>query len=200
VHLLLWPEIREFGFFTAFMESAKWLHPYFKFLLMKPVVAINEPCHESWEKMSPEQQGRFCDKCCKVVVDFTKMSNNAIAKYLQQHSEQKTCGRFKVEQVAKLPAKRIRFSFNIQRFAAAVLLAFGTFLFSSCGGVKPREHEVMGDVAYEPDTTIKHKVQQVDTLTEQHVLGKPSVCEKPANDSTTILIGDVEYIPDGDPK
>lgn len=126
---------------------------------MKPVVAINNPCHESWEKMNPEEQGRHCDQCCKIVVDFTKMSNKAIAKYLEQRREQKVCGRFKAEQVATLPKVKVRFNFNIQRFAAAVFLAFGAFLFASCSSSKPREHEVMGDVAYIPDTTVKYQRQ-----------------------------------------
>lgn len=161
---------------------------------MKPVVAINKPCPESWEKMNPEEQGRFCDQCCKVVVDFTKMSNNAIATYLQSHAEQKTCGRFKVEQVSKLPAKRIRFSFNIQKFAAAILLAFGTFLFSSCGGIKPHDHEVMGDVAYIPDTTIKNQSVKVDTLSGKHVMGKAQmICVEPQD--TNMMLGEVQYIP-----
>lgn len=171
--------------------------------MSKPVVAIHKPCPESWEKMNPEEQGRFCDQCCKVVVDFTKMSNNAIATYLQKHAEQKTCGRFKVDQVAKLPAKKIparlwhsggRFSFNIQRFAAAVLLAFGTFLFSSCGAIKPNDHEVMGDVAYIPDTTIKNQHQQVDTLNGKHVMGKPQmICVIP--EDTNMILGEIEYVP-----
>ncbi len=161
---------------------------------MKPVVAINTPCPESWEKMNPEEQGRFCDQCCKVVVDFTQMSNTAIASYLQKHAEQKTCGRFNVEQVAQLPAKRIRFSFNIQKFAAAILLAFGTFLFASCGSIKPKDHEVMGDVAYIPDTTIRNQTQQVDTIRQQHVMGKPQpICVVP--EDTNMILGEIQYIP-----
>lgn len=61
-----------------------------------------------------------------------------------------------MKQVAELPKAKIRFSFNIQRFAAAVLLAFGSFLFASCSSTKPHEHEVMGDIAYIPDTVIKN--------------------------------------------
>lgn len=139
---------------------------------MKPVVAINEPCHESWENMNPQEQGRHCDQCCKVVVDFTKMSNDSIARFLKERSEQKVCGRFKVEQVAALPSKRIRFTFNIQRFAAAILLAFGSFLFASCSGAKPHDPQVMGEVAYTPDTTIKH---QAPDTTSKHLMGKPQV-------------------------
>ena len=119
---------------------------------MKPVVAINEPCHESWEKMNPQEQGRQCDQCCKVVVDFTNMSNGEIASYLKGRSAEKVCGRFKEQQVIDLPKKNFKFGFNLQRFAAAIFLAFGSFLFASCGITKPDSHEVMGDVAYVPDS------------------------------------------------
>jgi hypothetical protein len=177
------------------MESGFFQHPICKTWMMKPVVAINDPCRESWEKMNPEEQGRFCDQCCKVVVDFTKMSNKAIAAYLQHHTEQKTCGRFRTEQVAQLPAKKFRFSFSVQRFAAAVLLAFGSFLFSSCSGVKPHNPEIMGDVSYvAPDTTIRNQAQQTDTLREQHVMGKP-VCV-PAPDDQNMILGEVMYVPE----
>lgn len=144
---------------------------------MKPVVSIATPCHESWEVMTPEEQGRYCGQCCKVVVDFTSMSNDEITAYLSARTEQKVCGRFRMEQV-KEPKKRFRITFNVQRFAAAVLLAFGSFLFASCSGMKPGgvTNEVMGDVAYIPDT-VKTKNNQcpgpTDTIVpEMHMLGE----------------------------
>ncbi|MGL4595961.1 MAG: hypothetical protein ACRCYO_00440, partial [Bacteroidia bacterium] len=61
------------------MESDYEQHLYEKSLkLMKPVVQIPEPCSEDWNKMTPETQGRFCDKCCKVVVDFTEKTTTEI--------------------------------------------------------------------------------------------------------------------------
>ncbi len=103
--------------------------------------------------MNPDEKGRMCDQCCKVVVDFTKMSNKGISDYLKVRTEEKVCGRFKTEQVAALPKHRIRFSFEIKRFAAALFLAFGSFLFASCSSMKPHDPEIMGDVAYIPDST-----------------------------------------------
>jgi hypothetical protein len=153
---------------------------------MKPVVSINDPCHESWDKMNPQEQGRHCDSCCKLVVDFTKMSNNAIAKYLAQRTEQKVCGRFKMEQVASLPEKRIRFSFNVKRFAAAVFIAFGSFLFASCSSSKPQNPEIMGDVAYIPDTAV---TQQPDSATTQHLMGKPRIV--PVDTTEKMIMGEV---------
>ena len=35
--------------------------------------AINDPCHENWNEMTPQEQGRHCAKCDKVVVDFTAL-------------------------------------------------------------------------------------------------------------------------------
>lgn len=141
--------------------------------------------------MNSREQGRYCGSCCKVVVDFTQMSNAAIADYLVSHKEQKTCGRFRTTQVLDLPAKKFRFSFSIQRFAAAVLLAFGAFLFTGCSNSKPTHGpEVMGDVGYVPDTTVKH--QQADT-TVKHTMGKPQVIEVIPDDQ---IMGEICILPE----
>jgi hypothetical protein len=141
---------------------------------MKPVVSIAKPCHESWERMTPEEQGRFCGQCCKVVVDFTSMNENQIVDYLSRNREQRVCGRFRTEQV-KSP--RIRFQFNVQRFAAALMLVFGSLLFTSCSGIKPGGgHEVMGDVAYVPDTVPgpnpQTRINNDSVQPELHMLGE----------------------------
>ena len=39
----------------------------------KPI--IPNPCHEDWNKMTPEDKGRHCSVCDKVVIDFTKMDS-----------------------------------------------------------------------------------------------------------------------------
>jgi len=48
--------------------------------------------------MTPSEQGRFCDKCSKVVLDFTEMSNSEIIAYLESKKE-KVCGKFRKEQI-----------------------------------------------------------------------------------------------------
>jgi hypothetical protein len=45
-------------------------------------VTIPNPCHENWELMTPQEQGRHCKVCNKVVTDFTTMSNEEIIRYL----------------------------------------------------------------------------------------------------------------------
>jgi hypothetical protein len=63
----------------------------------KIYLSIPEPCHENWDKMTPQDQGRFCMNCSKVVVDFTEMSNTQILNYVQKSSN--TCGRFLHSQI-----------------------------------------------------------------------------------------------------
>jgi hypothetical protein len=64
---------------------------------MEPVkVYIPEPCHESWQKMTPSEKGRFCGSCKKQVFDFTKCSFPEITEALNQPG---TCGRYKATQV-----------------------------------------------------------------------------------------------------
>ena len=56
------------------------------------VVTIPNPCHENWELMTPQEQGRHCKVCNKVIIDFTTMTNEEIILYLQSAKES-VCGR-----------------------------------------------------------------------------------------------------------
>jgi len=99
-----------------------------------PIVRIPQPCHEDWGKMKPEEKGRFCSSCEKVVVDFTSKSDQEIIDILQQRSGQKTCGHFRSTQVdsplqSNTGTQNIRWH-PLRIFAASLLLVFGSTLFS----------------------------------------------------------------------
>jgi hypothetical protein len=49
-------------------------------------VRIDQPCSENWNKMTPEEKGRFCGKCQKSVVDFTRMRDHEIVDFLTASS------------------------------------------------------------------------------------------------------------------
>ena len=59
---------------------------------------IPVPCHEGWNNMTPVQDGKFCNSCQKLVVDFTSMSDQEIIRYFQ-NVKGNTCGRFRDEQL-----------------------------------------------------------------------------------------------------
>jgi hypothetical protein len=70
---------------------------------------IPKPCHEDWNSMNPEAQGRFCNSCQKTVTDFTQMSDAQLIAFFKK-PKQSTCGRFTQEQLENdipIPRKRI---------------------------------------------------------------------------------------------
>ncbi len=60
-------------------------------------IKIAEPCHENWGAMTPNHKGRFCDSCQKTVVDFTRMSDAAIFRFMEANTAS-VCGRMSSDQ------------------------------------------------------------------------------------------------------
>ncbi|TMI63630.1 MAG: T9SS type A sorting domain-containing protein [Bacteroidetes bacterium] len=73
-------------------------------------LTIPKPCHEDWNKMTPDEKGRFCSSCQKQVVDFTSMNNQQLAAFFKKPSTGSVCGRFNNDQLnqdLQVPQKRI---------------------------------------------------------------------------------------------
>lgn len=73
-------------------------------------LAVDNPCHENWENMSPSEKGRFCGSCQKQVIDFTNMTDAQVAIFFKKPSTGSVCGRFMQDQLEReieLPRKRI---------------------------------------------------------------------------------------------
>ena len=61
--------------------------------MQKIQLSIPEPCHENWQNMTPKDQGRFCNSCAKVVVDFSTMADVEVLNYFSNLKNEKVCGR-----------------------------------------------------------------------------------------------------------
>lgn len=62
--------------------------------MSKPIqINIPSPCHEDWDKMTPVEQGRFCNSCQKVVTDFTNFTDAQLYSFFSKRTEE-VCGRF----------------------------------------------------------------------------------------------------------
>lgn len=98
-------------------------------------IQIPNPCSENWAAMHPKDNGRHCDSCCKVVVDFTQMDTAAIVNYINEHKDNKVCGHFRKDQIQQ-PVLIYSNSSNVlsktKIFLAALYIVFGATLFSSC--------------------------------------------------------------------
>ena len=72
-------------------------------------IKVPEPCHEDWNKMSIESQGRYCNACKKTVIDFTLMSDEQLVNFFNK-TQSHVCGRFNSDQLNKqmlVPSKKI---------------------------------------------------------------------------------------------
>jgi|SRR3954469_5984832 len=84
---------------------------------------IDNPCLENWNKMLPSEKGKFCQSCCKHVIDFTNLSDKEIIKIISK-SSQPICGRIRKDQqnqviVAKKETSSI--SLTVSKIAASLL-------------------------------------------------------------------------------
>lgn len=148
-------------------------------------IRIPEPCHEDWGQMSNVEKGRFCNSCSKIVVDFTLMQDQEIINYFKGAAAERTCGRFRMEQLAapltaavvQKSVFRTYFSYPLQRIAA-ILITGITLLLTSC---KP---SVKGEISTDKtpvDTTFSGTVDSVNTpvLTGDTIIERPKPVRKP---------------------
>jgi hypothetical protein len=145
----------------------------------KIIIRIPEPCHEDWNKMLPDEKGKFCNSCNKSVVDFSNKTDTQIKDILMANQDQRVCGHFKKSQIDR--PLNIRIDLNnlpknmsiTKMFMVALFISFGTLLFSCTDNLgkavgeisvvepiknKPEEIEKMtmtGEVAMPPDTLIQ---------------------------------------------
>jgi len=55
-------------------------------------------CNQEWEKMKPDQDGRFCESCQKKVYDLSD-KNAAYFIQIMRENNNSVCGRFRAEQI-----------------------------------------------------------------------------------------------------
>lgn len=158
--------------------------------MKKFTLSVTSPCHENWEQMTPDQRGRFCASCQKIVVDFTAMSDRQVADYFKK-SAVSTCGRFYRDQLNRemvIPKKGLPWLRYFFQFTWPALLLF----LKACG----QKEKVTGKTLIEerktawPVLTMGVAVQQitpVDTVKLTNAKKERSVC--------STVVGDVEIQP-----
>ena len=174
------------------MESHLSLHLLFKRYQMENSneikISIPKLCHEDWNKMTPNEKGSFCGKCCKTVVDFTNKSPEEIRTTLLAESGKKVCGRFMSDQLDEKPKSNFNINISLyllpknisyrKAFAIALFFAFGTSLFSC----RTTEDHLVGDIAFVDSTKIIEQLiadttKSIEGDTTKTKIGiKKSVC------------------------
>ncbi|TND09394.1 MAG: hypothetical protein FD123_1356 [Bacteroidetes bacterium] len=139
-------------------------------------LTIPKPCHEDWNKMTPNEQGSFCKSCCKTVVDFTAKTTGEIKSFFENIGSKKVCGRFNSDQLQPVPVRAANTRQRLSRFVYALYLVFGAFLFTSCSSIKGEPEPLVGKIAYVDEDSLK-TAQVVDS--PSHVLMGDTVLPEP---------------------
>jgi hypothetical protein len=136
---------------------------------------IAEPCHENWQNMTPQEQGRFCGSCQKTVVDFTMMSDLQVLNYFLK-ADHNVCGRFANDQLNK----ELKITENKKRFSWAYVwnILVATFLVAkadaqACPPIK------------EPVAAIDHLPKKIGKVAYVHSTPKPVVIKGNVVDETS---------------
>lgn len=165
-------------------------------------LSINEPCHENWEHMLPDEKGKFCLSCQKVVHDFTQKTKEEIIEFFRLRKFQTVCARVN-DEVLLTPREaaknlfRKRTTLRLAWFAYALFLVFGSALFS-CNvpvqKVAPEERHLLGVMIadnpvsmYEDEKDLK-AITAVDKLPEEK---KATDAKLPSEISDTLLLPEI---------
>ena len=177
----------------------------------KHKITIPKPCHEDWNKMTPDGNGRFCLSCSKTVVDFTSMFLNEIQHFFIQNQNNKICGRFRKSQLdsvtIQIPSRVLYTQTNYYKmFLLALFVAMGTTLFScqSKEGKKQKidkvevvtdtitkERIMVGDVPINPNDSVQNHLPppppppKVDQVKFVKPKGDDNLKSEKANNSST---------------
>jgi hypothetical protein len=153
---------------------------------MNSSISIPKPCHEDWNKMDPNNEGKFCNSCHKTVVDFTKMSKEEIQTYFKQKAGGNTCGHFYASQLKENIKTKPSVFKRVSYFAT---IALGLFLpLSGCKKQvtgepaviedKKEEIEITGDTVYTGNNQVtppKPILKKADKEKENILLGVPLI-------------------------
>ena len=98
-------------------------------------ITIPEPCHEDWNKMTPDETGRFCSSCAKSVVDFSGMKTKEIQQFFIKNQGKSVCGHFRNEQldsiIIQIPSQILHTPMHFHKmFMLVLLITMGTSLLS----------------------------------------------------------------------
>ncbi|WP_299678161.1 hypothetical protein [uncultured Tenacibaculum sp.] len=166
-------------------------------------ITIPEPCHENWQKMTPNDKGRFCASCSKTVVDFTKKSTKEIQEYLTENKGKRVCGHFYRKQldsiVIQLPDTVFNTNLSFQKlFFLALLIAMGTTLFSCKTEHKTQKIEKI--TLIDSLTKVEKTIDSLAVFNPKDSLKtKPTFCPSPPEKKDDLIIlGDLPIIDNGE--
>lgn len=173
-------------------------------------IIIDNPCHENWDAMSPNEKGAFCLSCQKTVIDFSIKTVEEIKNFFVKLPEtESVCGRFKEEQLDEISFEHFFKQFRgwkfFQKVAVITFFIFGFSLFGSAqSSHNNRNYMLKGEVAvFTPKDSIKTKVVKKDSIKiiepPDYRMGGPRYIPDPAPNDNIMNLSDHAVL-DSQPK
>ena len=157
-------------------------------------IVIDNPCHENWDAMTPNEKGAFCLACQKTVIDFSVRTVEEIKNFfVQLPKTESVCGRFKEEQLTEMSFEHFFQQFKGWKFfQKAAVVTYFIFGFSLFGNAQVSHHPerlmMKGEVAF---------VAPKDTIRKKPVKDTVNVI-RPIDDHH--IMGGLKYVPEQQPK
>jgi hypothetical protein len=129
------------------------------------LIQIQNPCHESWDSMTQNEQGKFCSNCQKTVIDFSTKTDAELIEYFKKHNS--FCGRFKQTQINRIleePKPVLKKLFNFYSKAAA--LFFTVFSFKSFQANAQTTQPKIENFVQHADEIHQEKIKIEGTITD----------------------------------
>ncbi len=157
-------------------------------------ISIPKPCHEDWNKMTPDAKGAFCGSCQKTVYDFSDKTDEEIISVFEKEEKGKVCGRFAPAQLSRpvVTFGNVSSTNRLAVFLYALLLAFGATLFSGADAFAQEvkgemKVKVMGKMAMRPVEPVTEIVN--DTLIPVKQIPNPVCGTKTIVDNRIMTVG-----------
>lgn len=128
------------------------------------ILTIPEPCHEQWNTMTPNEQGRFCHQCSKTIIDLTRLNDQQIIQLIK-NTTSGVCGHVYSTQLNR-PIEDLQLTLHRKFYPLPQLLSGLLLMGSPEYGIAQRDTvqtelttAETKNLPFPPDTIYKHTVE-----------------------------------------
>lgn len=159
---------------------------------MAPNFKINIPehCNENWNKMTPDETGRFCVVCNKSVIDFTSKLPHEIQRFFSKNQNRTICGRFKNSQLDTVSVKIPSILYPNTNYHKTFLLVLSLFM----GNNMHSQSSLEGTL--NPNISAHLSVTETNQIVDQPKACKATDSIVKIIDDSSIVMGPIESIYD----
>ena len=128
-----------------------------------------KPCHQNWDGMKRNTDGRYCDHCQKTVLDFSAMTDSQVYHFFSQNKDT-YCGKFLNTQLQRdiVPVQTQSASVSRGNAFAAVITLVALNTVQVFGQKNHPQKQLITQVENNKEKLLKPKVIITGTITNEN--------------------------------